>query len=381
MKDEFGKVNRKVQLYSLEELEKVRDNFLAELEDASRGEKTSLAFIKNRLPKKALVKEDEVFQVMVIGGVVFEKALVKKINNQIKILSQQKTSLPQFKNKEIFLAFFEKHLDKEVKTVALNFAYPLKPKLRYGVVDGILLSEVKEHKFEGLISQLVGKELENLISKKQKRKIKVTVVNDTICSLLNVTNLKRSSQLGNYAAGVVGAGTNFAFFLDEKTVVNLESDNFDKFPQTETGRIIDQKSSSPGRRLFEKEVAGAYLYQHYNLIIKRENRNSKPLTSTHQLSQLAEKGDKVGSRVAQRLLERSASLIAVQAVGICLFKKRKGTKKLVFVMEGNVFWQGWHYKKMVNQYLVKLGVAKKGVKFLKVEKSAILGGARLVLKT
>ena len=385
-------------LYSLDELQTIRDNFLNELILAQQDKPTSLAFIKNPLPQQSLVNDKEIFQTLVVGGTVFKNALVKKTNNQINFIKQKNSPLPIFDTKNDFLAFFVRQIDPRVKIVGLNFAYHLQPLLRNGLLDGKFITPTKENRFSGLINKLVGQELENYVLEKIKRRVRVAVANDTICLLLSTPPSLTRCLL---AAGVVGAGTNFAFYLDQKTIVNLESGNFDKFTQTESGKIIDKNSTNPGQQLFEKEVSGAYLYQHYNFNTDR-NQSRHYLISTSELSPLAEKHN----LVAQKLLERSASLIACQITGIYLFKKTRSTKlearnkfeflnfinpkivsdfdirnsdfSVVFVMEGSLFWHGWHYKQMVEKYLKKLGVSEKAIKFIKIENSSLIGASRLV---
>jgi len=290
-------------LYPLSTLKQIRDSFIDELSRSNQGKKTSLSFLKNPLPQKPLIKEGEMFQVIIIGGSLIKSALIKD-NKTISFIEDK---IPQLSTKEIFLSFVEKYLDKKVNYIVINFAFPLQPLLKDNLLDGKLSSVTKEHKLAGLINRFIGVELEKYIYQKQKRKIKATVANDTICLLLSGLS---KTHWQNIIAGVVGTGTNFAFFLDRNTAINLESGNFNKFPQTATGKIIDKNSLNPGKQLFEKEVSGAYLYQHYNHL-------ALPLNSTSELNQLAEKGD----FLAQRLFERSASLIACQIAGIYAYQE------------------------------------------------------------
>ena len=208
----------------------------------------------------------------------------------------------------------------------------------------------------------MGKTLEQYVFAKTKRRIRVSVVNDTPCLVLAGLTKERKERL---VGGIVGTGMNFGFFLHEKVIVNLEAGSFDKFTPSKTAMAVDKKSGLPGQFPFLKETAGAYLYQHFNLL------SDSPITSTKQMSTLAEKGNKT----ARSLLERSASLIACQIAGIYKFKKQS---KLTFVMEGSLFWKGWHYKKMVELYLEELGVPRKAIRFVHIESSGILGAVRLV---
>ncbi len=360
--------------YSIDQLKKIRDDFVVELVRISQGKKSSLSFIKNSLPQKSFISNNKIFQVMVVGGRVFEKALVSFIHpkggrtDSLRVKKIEKDVLPVFKTKENFFSFFFKQLNSQVNIVALNFAYHLDPLLRNGLIDGRLISGTKEHLFNNLINKLIGKELEDYIFTKEKRKINVSVANDTICLLLAaLLSMRRSSSSHTIAAGIVGAGTNFAFFLNENTAVNLESGNFDKFPQTVTGKIINRNSLNPGRYLFEKEISGAYLYQHYN--------GKAKIKSTKELSLLADQGD----FVAQKLFERSASLIACQIAGLYKFKKMKIENcKLKIVMEGSVFWDGWQYQRLVNNYLEKLDISKGSIEFIKINNSSLIGAAKLI---
>lgn len=354
-------------------------NFLKELITASKGKQSSLSFIKNPLPQKPLVSKEELFQVMVIGGSVFKSALVKPTAGKIIITSQKETNLPLLENKKKLFFLIENHLDNKINLLALNFAFPLQPQLRENFLDGQLLKGTKEHQLKNLSHQFVGQEIEKYIFQKHKRRIKTLVANDSICLLLS--GLSKSPWL-NLVAGVVGTGTNFAFFVDKKTAVNLESGNFNRFPQTKTGKTIDRLSTNPGKQLFEKEVAGAYLFRHYQ-IIKSKKTNNLP-QSTLDLNYLAYQDD----RLAQKLFERSSALIASQIAGIYFFKKHylktdsidshQFQLPLTFVMEGSVFWQGWQYKSNVLKYLSLMGIKKQNISFIKIENSDLIGALKLI---
>jgi hypothetical protein len=342
--------------YSLPTLKSIAQNFFEEILAKEKGKKSSLAFIKNPIPKSLLLIKEKIYQEITIGGSVFESKIIE--NNQEKDKKKIIIQSP-FVNKKQLFVLIEKFLNPKISFLILNFAFPLEPVLRDNLLDGKLLKGTKEHQLFDLIDKIVGKEVENHIFKSQKRKIKVAVANDTIFLLLS--GIKKVINPLFLVVGIIGTGTNFGFFLDEKTAVNLESGNFDKFPQTETGKIIDQKSENPDEQLFEKEVAGAYLFKHYNLLNPK-----KPISSTKELTFLSQKGD----LLAQKLLAHSASLIACQIVGIYQYKKRfldiknPGFKyvsdfefqlsDLLFKMTGSLFLYGFRYKEMVEEYTKKI---------------------------
>lgn len=354
----------------LDELQKIAQNFTRELEDAALGKKTSFAFIKNTIPSSPMVKEDEVFQVMVIGGSVFCNAFVKKTPQGVGIVSEDYMPLPMLPTKEVFFKLLTDHLHPETKTLVLNFGYPQEPVFADNRLDAILLMAVKEHGFEGLVGKRIGQEYEKYIKEKRSQELSVSIANDTICLLLSGLTQHTGTDL---AAGVVGTGMNFAMFLYDTTLVNLEAGAFDKFTRTPTGIEIDRSSRQPGVNIFEKEISGAFLYQHFNLLLKERNISYPPLKETAQLSVLAEeRTDELGD-IARELLERSAQLTACAISGIMEFKK----SSMTFVMEGGVFWKGYGYKEIVEETVRKLS-PDFFASFIHVEYPDVLGAAKLV---
>lgn len=353
----------------LQELKKIQVNFLKELQDASMGKKTSLAFIVNEIPASSLVKKGEKFEVLVVGGSICKKAILVK-KNGISITKQETIKQPSFKKTLDFLEFVEKNLEKNINFLALNFAYPLNPIFINKKLDGILIRGAKENAFSGLIGKKIGEEVEKYIFQKTGKKIIVSLANDTICLLLSGLT-KYSSK--NLSAGIVGTGLNFAMFINQNKLVNLESANFDKFSQTKEGKIIDDQSSSPKGALFEKETSGAYLYKHFNIILKEKNLSFPPIESTEKLNSISLQYIPTVSGIARDLIRRSAKLIACQIAGIVDFKKTDMT----FVMEGSLFWKGNNYKQTVDKTLRKLNPKYK-VNFIEIKESAILGAAKLI---
>jgi len=325
-----------------------------------------LAFIKNPLPEKKFKNQE--FLVFVVGGSFFKKARVTKKTGQPTIISQVQIPLPLFTTKNDFFAFLTRQLEPDVNFLVINFAYALKPILRNGRMDGIFISPAKGHLFKGLLNKRVGEEFEKYLSEKFRLSIKVSVINDTVGLILAGLSTYYKEQL---VGGIVGTGINFCFFLDKKTVVNLESAGFDKFPLTNTGKMVDKTSDNPHRHLFEKEVGGAYLYQHFNLLVG----NKPHLSSTQALSFLVQKNILPYKELALKLLERSAALISCQIAGLYLYKKQK---RLFFIMEGSLFWQGYQYKVFVEKYLKKLVPAAK-INFVFIKDSGVVGTCYLGL--
>lgn len=372
------------------ELKTVAANFTSEITRATGGEKTSFHFIKHHLSSTPVVSNNEVFQGMVVGGTVFKSGKMKRSGRgrTVTILEASEGKQPVFDTRETFLTFLETIVDPDVSVLGLNMAYPLSPVYENGRLDGSLVQGTKEHAFAGLEGKKIGSEIQTHLKKVRGQDITVSVANDTICLLL--------SGLTQYpwhkvAAGIVGTGVNFALFLDETTLVNLESANFDKFTQWPEGKAIDEKSQHPGASLAEKEMAGAYLYRLFNERASREGVKMDPLTSTDQIDKYAKqcthkarlKGDFLvdhefdnknkACTIAYDVLNRSASLAAVQIAGIANYLKRD----TAFVMEGSLFWKAFQYRETVERYVQQL-VPKYNVSYIHVPDSGILGAAKLV---
>ncbi|MBP7832177.1 MAG: hypothetical protein KA035_00180 [Candidatus Levybacteria bacterium] len=348
----------------------IKDSFIEELVLANAGKPSSLPFIVHEMPEFSLVSEGEVFQVIIIGGTFSISAIVQKNAKSCSVVSQNASTLPGFVNKEDFFLFIEQTVDESVQAIALNFAFPIIPVFENGKLDGKLLRGTKGHTFRGVVGSKIGHVIEEFMWEKKKKKIQVSVANDTVCLLLSGLEKAPWEKLG---AGIVGSGMNFAFYLDQNRLVNLESADFDKFDQSTTGVEIDRDSANPGKSKYEKEVAGIYLYKHYNLLLRSKNITSPSVKTTQELDLIARESSSEEHKIAKELLERSAKLISCQMAAIMEYRKTD----MVFVMEGSLFWKGYEYKKTVEETLKELTSYK--AEFVEVKDSGIIGAAHLVM--
>lgn len=355
-------------MVKIEELQTISQNFLKELQDADAGKKTSLAFLRNFVPTP-FVMDDEVFQVLVVGGSICRNAIMKRKGKIFNIISHSEKEQPIFHTKEDFLAFLALEIDKDVTHIALNFAFPLQPTVRDEKLDGILLYGTKEHTFEGLAGNHVGKMVEDYVKEKEHRVINICVANDTICLLLS--GLINSSY-DELACAIVGTGYNAAFFLSEHEAINLEGGGFDKLPKDTIEEKIDAVSLQPGMQLFEKQTSGAYLYQYFNLLLEQKGIPYPDIPSTKSLDALAREDNEIGD-LAKEVLQKSANLVAAQLAGIAAYKK----SGLTCVVEGSLFWKGWGYKEAVQEAVGKLAPTHK-IRFVHIENSSVLGAAKLI---
>ncbi len=353
-------------------LQEITQNFVKALENAAQGKDSSLAHIENVIPTTPLVTEEEIFQVMAIGGTNFKSAIIKKIPKGLRILDiSEKAQPPAFETKESFLQFIKENLAPDITILAINFAFPLEPVFTHGKLEGKLLFASKEHSFAGLIGENVAEEIEKYIKNELGRNLQVSIANDTISLLLSG---KTQIQGDNIAAGIVGTGLNFGYFENPTTLINTEAGGFKDFPISHSAEKVDEQSIIKGKYLFEKEIAGAYLYKHFNVLAKERNYFMKPLENTLRLTKIAARED--GSQtcyLAHDILRRSAQLAACAIAAITTYKN----EDLFFVMVGSLFWKGEGYKTIVRETVRQL-VPEHHVSFLGIENSDLLGAAKLV---
>lgn len=362
-----------VPSYSPTELKEIKDAFADELEAAARGTKNSLAFLRNNLPPHEMVADGEKYQAISIGGTVCKNAICQRSGDTAEIIELRQTNLPLFQDKDVFLSFMDQQIDPTVQVLGLSFAFPLEPFLRVDRIDGILLRPTKGHACTGLIGEAIGEELENHIAAVRGQHVRIAVANDTIGLVLSGLVKEQPEAI---VGCIVGTGTNSGLFLDPKTVINIESGNFSRFKQTETGILVDQTSNNKGTYLFEKEISGAYLYRHYNELVKQHPTDIPSVSSTQELNDIAHAGPASAATLARSLFSRSASLVAAKVAALYSFKR---IDYVLFVMEGSLFWDGYGYREAVELHLRSLGIGPEQVHFTKIANSDIVGASQLPL--
>ncbi len=348
----------------------IKKNFLQELRDANAGKPTSLRFIKQNFPLLKPIKPLETFQVLVIGGTILKKALIKKDGHLTEIIDYHEKEHPLLLTKDQFFNYLHDNLYDSVNIAAINFAYPINPILRNGKMDGILLSGGKGNLLNGLEGVMVGKNLEDHLLNKYQRKMRVFVVNDVICLL---ASLPQDQPKEKIIGAIMGTGTNLSFY-EKDYAVNIQSGGFDKFSPSNECIEIDKDSPRPGKSLFEKETAGAYLYKQFNYLVVKNKINYSLINSTKELyeSVLNDKNTEVKT-LAHMLFEKSAAYFASQTAGLAFFKN----EPINVIMEGSLYWENPFYRELFSDYL-KILSPKFEIKILKVDNSSIIGAANLL---
>lgn len=347
--------------------------FKEELSAALHKKKSSLSAILNPVHK---IKPKPGFGVTAAIGITKEYVSAFRVskNGVINFLNRRYFTIPtDLEKNDLFHLITQNILTitkmkKKTFPIGLSIAFPLNPIWRHKYLDGELMAMAKGKIIYNLIGKKVGEEYQRFLIEKYGIDTIVIVANDVICLLLGAED--------ENIAGVVDEGLNFAYwekrnnifssFLSEykksEIAVNLESKNFNKIKITPISVAVDEASEDPGLSLAEKESAGAYLYRIFNAG-KNEiiGDNFPRLEDSSQLNrilikkffyhnQITSKQQEKAYHFANRILHRSAQVVAIELSGI-LLKLKKNRGLVPVKMEGSVFWRFKNYPSLVNHYL------------------------------
>jgi hexokinase len=105
-----------------------------------------------------------------------------------------------------------------------------------------------------------------------KKKPRITILNDTVATLLAGKSAGLARRYSNYVGFILGTGTNTAYVSPHAAIkkvpglpangamtINVESGSFGGVPQTELDKVFDATTADAGSYTFEKMISGAYL--------------------------------------------------------------------------------------------------------------------------
>jgi len=157
----------------------------------------------------------------------------------------------------------------EAEDIGFCFSYPaeITPDC-----DARLMCWTKNIDIPEMVGTLVGEGLSNALKKAGRGAKRITLLNDTVATLLAGKSAGISRRYSNYVGLILGTGSNTAYVAPHATIlkvpglpaggamaINVESGGFAGIPQTEFDRVFDTTTTNPGAYTFEKMIAGAYL--------------------------------------------------------------------------------------------------------------------------
>ena len=246
---------------------------------------------------------------------------------------------------------------KEVLPLGYCFSYPA---MSQSDGDAVLLSWTKGINVKNAVDKPVGRPLQEALRKHGVETEGLSVLNDTVASLLGGAHLYASPRFGhNYIGLILGTGTNMAGVfspqqlrkveVDYPMVVNLESGNFVPPCLTSYDDQVDADSMAPGIQRFEKAVSGHYLPLVFDKVCPGL---IDPEEGSGKLVELRDTGEGEASLVAGALLRRSARLAAAGVAALASFYP--ADRDTAVLGEGSLLWGDPQYAETFENTLDEL---------------------------
>ncbi len=305
-------------------------------------------------------------------------------------------SLPTGRDKPIDApAFFgpQAALVREVSTGPLPLGYCFSyPAVVRPDRDAVLLRWTKEVKVDGVVGQPVGTLLNEALVAINAPSGGVTVLNDTVASLMAVATLPAAETADGLIGLIVGTGTNMACFsngpitklgddvtVPESMAVNLESGNFTPPHLTDTDERLDLASENPGEHRFEKALSGVYLGKLLAAEIPGLAGVAEKGAAAVTALRVHPNAPPAARELAGTILDRSADLVAAGLAGLARVLVPRGGNVLVQA-EGGLFWGAPGYKDRLDQTLAQLMGEGTRVVIHRMDNANLIGAAVAALQ-
>ena len=244
--------------------------FIAEMEAGLKGEPSSLLMIPSYISTDGEIPSGSSAAVLDAGGTNFRGAVVSL---PPAISEKQNQAMPGTHgevDEETFYGAFVNEIRRvqgkaNARKIGFCFSYPAECTPDG---DAKLIRWTKGVQAPAIIGQLVGSE----ITRRLDGKTPLVVLNDTVATLLAGKATEGDRPYSSYLGFILGTGTNTAYVEKNVNIVkatglnpsgtmiiNSESGNFDKVPQSEFDVAVDRKTTNAGEHFFEKMISGAYL--------------------------------------------------------------------------------------------------------------------------
>lgn len=333
------------------------------------------------------------------GGTNFRSCLVSfDADGKPTISDLEKKQMPaidrELSKDEFYdaIAMNLEHLKNKATRIGFCFSYAMKITPDD---DGIVMNFSKEVKAPEVVGTCVGKCLsEALVKRGWKKPEKITLLNDTMASLLSgAASVKNGKKYSSYIGLILGTGLNLAYVEYEpikklaeknpaKHIVVCESGVYNKFPKSDFDVEVDKNSVKPGYGLLEKLCSGAYFGKVAFIMLKAgcgdklfsegfSNVYSKyeeisafdvdcfmsaPFDSETKLGACVAGGTAEDADILYMLMdllyERSAAIVT-GLLSAAILKSGKGTQQTMPVCieaNGSMFWKGYRlYEKILSK--------------------------------
>ena len=359
------------------------------------------------------------------GGTNFRSALVEfNIHGKLEITSLINARMPglegEISKDEFFkiIAGYVKSNAELADRIGFCFSYPTEilPDR-----DGRLLQFCKEVQAPEVVGTLIGKNLLETLGMEEKQ---IVLLNDTVATLLAGKSASFGKDYDSFIGFILGTGTNTCYIESNRNIgkvknldpaksqiINIESGNFRKVPQTDLDIMFDQTTVNPGDYKFEKMFAGGYFgglclstlksaakegvftSGTMSKIIALDDLSSedlnnfvlKPVSGRGPLfSCIMDKTDEVNCiEIIECLIDRAAKLVAANMAAVILKtgKGKSADRPILITIEGTTFYKlhklRSFFEKYLSDYLSEN--RQRFYEFTEVKQSSLVGAALAAL--
>ena len=398
------------------------DDFRKAMDDGLQGRPSSLGMIPAYVSIPERIPRESPVIVLDAGGTNFRTSLVS-LDGQGKafISDWQKTSMPGIDREVSAAQFFSAFADLVERLIDksdhIGFCFSYAARITEER-DGVPLLFSKEIKAREVIGKPVGKGLLDELARRghEVASKKVTVVNDTVATLLATPSVIPPECVSGYMGLILGTGTNMAYVAQNRHIgklhltegsqcINMESGNY-AIAGGRLDREIFSATKDPQHYHFEKMISGAYLgMQCWHLmrhavldgqLFSPESAKAllaQPQWTTIQLSKfLADpKGSSIGevlatgkdravmSDLSRAVVEKAAKLTAC-GITATVLQSGAGTspeRPVALNIDGTTYYQTKGLKEACERYLQHFLQEKRAryVRMLRVEDAPTIGAA------
>ena len=359
------------------------------------------------------------------GGTNFRSALVE-FNSQgkleiTKLINSKMPGLEGEITKDEFfkiIAGYVKSNAELADRIGFCFSYPteiLPDK------DGRLLQFCKEVQAPEVVGTLIGKNLLETLGMEEKQ---IVLLNDTVATLLAGKSASFGRVYDSYIGFILGTGTNTCYIESNRNIskvknldpaksqiINIESGNFRKVPQTDLDILFDNTTVNPGDYKFEKMFAGGYFgglclstlksaakegvftSGTSSKILELDDLSSedlnnfvlKPVSGRGPLiSCIMDKADELSCiEIIECLIDRAAKLVAANMAAVILKtgKGQSAERPILITIEGTTFYKLYKLRSFFEKYLGEYlsGNGQRYYEFTEVKQSSLVGAALAAL--
>ena len=359
------------------------------------------------------------------GGTNFRSALVE-FNSQgkleiTKLINSKMPGLEGEITKDEFfkiIAGYVKSNAELADRIGFCFSYPteiLPDK------DGRLLQFCKEVQAPEVVGTLIGKNLLESLGMEEKQ---IVLLNDTVATLLAGKSASFGRVYDSFIGFILGTGTNTCYIESNRNIskvknldpaksqiINIESGNFRKVPQTDLDILFDNTTVNPGDYKFEKMFAGGYFgglclstlksaakegvftSGTSSKILELDDLSSedlnnfvlKPVSGRGPLiSCIMDKADELSCiEIIECLIDRAAKLVAANMAAVILKtgKGQSAERPILITIEGTTFYKLYKLRSFFEKYLGEYlsGNRQRYFEFTEVKQSSLVGAALAAL--